>query len=148
MDALNLLKADHQRLRDLFVTLRETEKQDERKELLDQIKDELELHSHLEETGFYPAFNEYEEMSDLVAESLEDHQEMRDIIDEIEDAEKDEDEDEVMDLWDELIDTVERHMETEEVDFFNEARQVLTEQEWAELGERLSQLKDQIGAAA
>lgn len=145
MNALDHLKADHQKIRDLFVSLRESSTIPEKREVFQGIRDALELHSHVEETVFYPAFQAHEDFADLVAEALEDHQEMRDIIDEIEDTDEEED---FVDLLDELVDTVERHIEDEEHDFFDEASTVLNDNELNSLGARIAELKSEMSQAA
>ncbi|MCM2277885.1 MAG: hemerythrin domain-containing protein [Oligoflexia bacterium] len=145
MNALDLLKADHQRLRDLFVAFRESAGVPEKREFHRKIKRELESHTTVEEGVFYPAFNDDEDFSELIADALEDHQEMRDILDEIDDAEEDED---FIDLMDELIDTAERHVEAEEDEFFVEVAERLSFPELEELGRRMGELRDEISEAA
>ncbi|MCM2324157.1 MAG: hemerythrin domain-containing protein [Oligoflexia bacterium] len=145
MNALDLLKADHQKMRDLFVAFRESAGIPEKKEFFEKIRREVEMHANVEETVFYPLFNDDEELAELVAEALEDHQEMRDIIDEILDAEEDED---FIDLMDELIDTIERHVEVEEDELFLELVESMTPTELDELGRRILETKDEISEAA
>jgi len=52
MDALELLKQDHQKVKGLF---KETEgaENSRKKQLFNQIDTELEIHAHIEETVFY-----------------------------------------------------------------------------------------------
>lgn len=55
-DAIMLLKADHQTVKDLFKQFQQTEDADEQLDLAEQICDELKIHAQIEEEIFYPAF--------------------------------------------------------------------------------------------
>ena len=76
MDALELLKQDHQKVKGLF---KETEgaENSKKKQLFDQIDTELEIHTHIEETVFYSAMEKHEELVDMVAEARDEHAEVR-----------------------------------------------------------------------
>ena len=58
MNALDLLSQDHKKVKGLF---EQAEKADEKqqKKIFDQIKQELETHTRIEETVFYPAMQEH-----------------------------------------------------------------------------------------
>src|SRR5581483_8243711 len=77
MDAIELLKADHKKVKGLF---REFEQAGERahktkQRIAEQVFQELEVHSRIEEEIFYPAVKERRvaEGDELVAESIEEH---------------------------------------------------------------------------
>jgi hemerythrin superfamily protein len=70
MNALELLKQDHQKVKELFHEATRAE-QNKRKDLFDKIDTELETHAHIEETVFYPALEQHEELKDMVTEALE-----------------------------------------------------------------------------
>ena len=80
MDALELLKKDHRRVKELFEKCQGTEDKKDLKRLFRDIKSELELHTRLEETIFYPAMEEHEELQDMVLESLEEHKQVKTIL--------------------------------------------------------------------
>ena len=71
MNALEVLKQDHQKVKGLFQEARRGPDQNKRKDLFDKIDTELEIHAHIEETVFYPALEQHEELADMVAEALE-----------------------------------------------------------------------------
>jgi hemerythrin superfamily protein len=73
MDALELLKQDHQKVKQLFQQGEQTEDRKQQKKIFREIKSELETHARIEETIFYPAMQEHEELKDMVLESLEEH---------------------------------------------------------------------------
>jgi hemerythrin-like domain-containing protein len=97
MNAIELLKADHARVKALFRQYEGAEDQHaQQRELAEQIFTELEVHATLEEELFYPALRgrlgqatigqEIEDdepedgEEDLVAEALEEHQEVKALI--------------------------------------------------------------------
>jgi Hemerythrin HHE cation binding domain len=97
MNAIELLKADHARVKALFRQYEGAEAQPaQQRELAEQIFTELEVHATLEEELFYPALQgrlgqvttghetENDETEDgeedLVAEALEEHQEVKALI--------------------------------------------------------------------
>ena len=77
MNALEFLKEDHQKVKGLFQEIRKSSDRSKQKELFDRVDTELEIHAHIEETVFYPAIEEHEELKDMIAEALEEHQEAK-----------------------------------------------------------------------
>lgn len=76
MDALDLLTADHNRVRGLFTRFKEAEGSSDREaaELADMIFHELEIHTAIEEQVFYPTVTKLsEEIHELVTEGIEEH---------------------------------------------------------------------------
>jgi hypothetical protein len=76
-DAVEMLKADHEKVRGLFRQFFETGERaiKTRQKLADQIFHEIEVHARLEEEVFYPAVRAVadEQGEDVVAESVEEH---------------------------------------------------------------------------
>jgi Hemerythrin HHE cation binding domain len=66
MDALDLLKKDHDRIRKLCT---DANTHDDMKRLFDAIRAELEAHSHLEETDFYPQFENRKFLKELIQDA-------------------------------------------------------------------------------
>ena len=71
MNALELLKKDHNTVKELFKKAEGNNNEKQQKQLFEQIKTELETHTHIEETVFYPAVEKIDELKDMVLESLE-----------------------------------------------------------------------------
>jgi hemerythrin-like domain-containing protein len=133
-DAIAILKADHQRVRDLFSQYEAT-----RKTLAQQVFMELETHAQLEENIFYPAMNEgTDEGPDLVKESVQDHETVHQLIQELQGMEHDTDEFDAK--FQELIRNVEHHVEEEESEMFPLAEQELLE-DLDDLREEMQELK-------
>ena len=83
MDAITLLKNDHQKVRQLLSQLTEEESADKRQTLLDQIAVELEAHTAIEEEIFYPAFRKAGEQHDdekMYFEAMEEHRAAGDLV--------------------------------------------------------------------
>src|SRR5262245_41414370 len=80
MDVLELLKEDHRKVKELFEQCQEMEDKKQLRQLYKEIKYELELHTRMEATIFYPAMEEHEELTDMVLESLEEHKQIKTII--------------------------------------------------------------------
>jgi hemerythrin-like domain-containing protein len=83
-DAIAMLKADHHKVRQLFAEYDAAGDRDTRRSVADLVFVELETHAQLEENVFYPAVNEeIEDGPVLVKESLEEHQTMKQLIQEL-----------------------------------------------------------------
>jgi hemerythrin superfamily protein len=89
MDALELLKKDHQKAKDLFEQAEETEQENDKKRIFKQIKKELETHARIEEGIFYPAIENHEQLKELVLKSYKDHRQIKTLLREIDDLASD-----------------------------------------------------------
>ncbi len=141
MDGLELLKKDHQKVKELFEQAEEAEGK-EQENIFDQIKTELETHARIEETVFYPAVQKHEEVKDMVLESLEEHKQIKTLLKEMDnltsDSEKFEPKLQV------LMENVEHHAEEEEEGkMFPKLRKVMSKQQLEKLGSDLEAAKGQ-----
>jgi hemerythrin superfamily protein len=139
MNALEILKRDHQTVKGLFEETTRASDQRKRKDLFDKIDTELEIHAHIEETVFYPALEQHEELKDMVAEALEEHQEVKTLLEEIEQMGS-ESHDFGANLQ-ELMECVEHHVEEEEGEMFPKIREVFDEGALDQLGKQLEAAK-------
>src|SRR5919198_2484575 len=122
MDIYSLIKKDHQEVASLFRRLKAAEGFSETSEqLFAQLREELELHAHAEERVWYPALREAEGAQELVAEALDEHELVRDLLDELAVSRMDDE------AWNEKLEVleehVEDHIEEEEGDIFDVAHQ-------------------------
>lgn len=144
MDALELLKQDHAKVKKLFDRT-ETADDREQKRIFSQIKTELEIHAHIEENIFYPAMQRYDELKELVAESLKEHSGMKTLLQEMVNLSDRED---FVDKLEELIDNVEHHAEDEEEGkMFPKVRELVSANELEKLGAQLQAAKGQRKAS-
>ena len=125
-DALALLQADHQRLSDLFALYAATEKVETKFGLAYQIFRALETHAQLEENVLYPAVHEEtDEGPELVKASLEAHQTMKQLMQELRSMAYNTDAFDAK--FHELMHNVERHVAEEEAAMFPLAREALAD---------------------
>ena len=146
MDAFELLKNDHAKVSALFDQIEPATDATTRQQLFAQLKQELDIHAHIEETILYPALKTEPETSDITEEAYEEHQEVKDLLAELEATPADSEE--WSDLIVELRENVEHHVEEEEGEMFPKARTVLGEQQINEIGARLAAEKQQQQKAA
>src|SRR5829696_5014254 len=111
MDAFTLLKADHEKVAQLFDQL-EAARGAAKLRVFQQIRTELELHAHIEEKIFYPAVEKPEETHDLTLEAYEEHDVVKKLLSQLGRARR------VSDDWEAqakvLQENVEHHVEEEE----------------------------------
>jgi hemerythrin superfamily protein len=139
MNALELLKQDHQKVNQLFQEATHASNQNKLKDLFDKIDTELEIHAHIEETVFYPALEQHEELKDMVAEALEEHQEVKTLLEEIEELGAGSHD--FGGKLQELVESVEHHVAEEEGEMFPKVREVFDETELEQLGKQLYSAK-------
>jgi hemerythrin-like domain-containing protein len=138
MNALTLLKEDHDRIKPLLAELKETTDRAEktRGDLFSRIKAELTVHEIIEEEIFYPTLRDHPKAREIVLEGYEEHDVVDRLMSELDG----------MDATDErfgpkakvMAENVEHHIEEEEGEMFKAARQVFDRDELEELGERMS----------
>jgi len=139
MNALELLKADHKKVKDLFEKAEELEG-GKQKVVFDQIKNELETHTHIEETVFYPAVEKYQEMKDMVRESLKEHNQVKTLLRDLEKLTPEDEE--FTEKFEELMEDVEHHAEEEEEGkMFPKLEKLMKAAELEELGRELEAAK-------
>jgi hemerythrin superfamily protein len=80
MDALELLHQDHQTVKELLQEAKESDDPKKQRQLFRDIRTELETHARLEETIFYPAMAEHEELKEMVRESIEEHKQVKTLL--------------------------------------------------------------------
>jgi hemerythrin-like domain-containing protein len=138
MDAFNLLKTDHQKVAELFDQL-ESANGKAKLQVFAQIKTELELHTHIEETIFYPALEDPKQTHDLVLEAYEEHDIVKNLLNELSKAKSADDEWEAQAKV--LRENVEHHVEEEENELFKKTRAALSQEEIETLGEQMENEK-------
>jgi len=136
MNAVELLKADHQKVSELFEQAENTENEKQKEKLFEQIKNELETHTHIEETIFYPAVQPHEELKDMVLEAFEEHKQVKTLLREISNlADGSEKFDAKLKV---MKENVEHHVEEEESEMFPKVEQIFSDQKLEELGQEMA----------
>lgn len=133
MNAIELLKNDHDTVEELFAKVKADEDADHTK-IFGKIKEELEIHTHIEETIFYPKLIEAgdEELKKIVLEGIEEHRQVKMFLRELsslaEDSEKFDPKLKV------LMEDVEHHVEEEEGEMFEMVKDQFDAAQLEELG--------------
>jgi len=139
MDAFNLLKADHRKVEELFSQLESASGQAKMR-VFEQIKMELDLHTHIEEKIFYPALEKPKQTHDLTLEAYEEHDVVKKLLQELSRARTPNEE------WEAkakvLQENVEHHVEEEENELFEKAEAALSEEQIEALGEEMEAEKE------
>ena len=138
MDALDLIKQDHKRLRKLLEETLGAEGS-EREQRMDFLRTELVAHERMEEEVLYPRLREENKARETVLEGYEEHHVADVLLDELLDVPPD------TDLWKAKVkvlkENVEHHMDEEEDELFKDARAILDREELKRLGERMERNK-------
>ena len=150
MDAIALLKADHDKVKKLLSDGEETTERAEkgRTELFATLKEEMLIHERIEEEIFYPALKAHPKAKDIVLEGYEEHHVVDEIMGELETTPVTDEKWAAKFLV--MKENIEHHIEEEEGEMFKQARQVFSTEELEALGVRMMELKtlgQQVGAA-
>ena len=145
MNAITLLKADHDKVKGLLNELESTTERGvkTRSELFATIKGELTLHEIVEEEIFYPALKTHPKAQDIVLEGFQEHHVVDLLMGELEE----------LDVGDEtwgakatvMKENIEHHIDEEEGEMFPQARQVFDTSELDDLGQRMEARKQSAG---
>jgi hemerythrin-like domain-containing protein len=148
MNAIQLLKEDHKKVRKLLSELADTTPRGvkTRTELLEKIATELRVHTKIEEEIFYPALRAAAKTQDdqaMYFEALEEHRAAGELV--LPDLEKtDVSSDKFSGRAKVLKELVEHHAGEEEQEMFPRARELLSAEELKELGARMEQRKREL----
>ena len=142
MDAITLLKTDHDKVKKLLNELETTTERGvkTRSELFATIKGELTVHEVIEEEIFYPELKAHPKAKDIVLEGFQEHHVVDLLMGELES----------LDVSDEawgpkalvMKENIEHHIEEEEGEMFKIARRVFDAEELGDLGKRMAARKE------
>jgi hemerythrin-like domain-containing protein len=144
MDAMSLLKEDHQKVKKVLAELESTTERGvkTREELFTRVKQELVVHEAIEEEIFYPALKDHPKTKEIALEAYEEHHVVDTIMAEIEGVAYDDE------TWGAkfkvMKESLEHHIEEEEGDMFKQAKQVFEDAELAQLGESMRARKEEL----
>lgn len=148
MDALELLTADHQKVKKIMGEIEKTTERGikTREDLFTKLLSELSIHEQIEEQIFYPEVKEKattKALEELVTESYEEHHFVDTVKAEIQDTPFDAEE------WAAkfkvMKENIEHHaFEEEEGKMFPKVRKAFSKQELEDMGTRMAELKQQL----
>ncbi len=143
MNVIELLARDHETVQELFDQFDNFKEEPEKnrnklEKVFSKIKNELEMHTVAEEQFFYPELKDEEDTRDMVLKSLNDHQEIKSLLTEL-------DQEQVNEQWiakmSAMKENFQHHISDEENDLFEKAQEILDEDELEMIGESITQLK-------
>ena len=142
MDAITLLKDDHQAVSKLFKEFDNLGDQatTKKQQLVNTITEELSKHAYIEETLFYPfAREQVPDVEDDVKEGIEEHHVLKVTLAELGAMSPEDDEFDAKVTV--LKEVVEHHVEEEEQEWFPKVRDAIGRNDLTELGERMDAAK-------
>jgi hemerythrin-like domain-containing protein len=144
LDALKLLKDDHEKVKKLLGELESTTERGvkTRQDLFTKVKRELVVHEAIEEEIFYPALKGHPKTKEITLEAYEEHHVVDMVMAEIEGVAFDDE------TWGAkftvMKENLEHHIEEEEGEMFKQAKQVFDREELERLGESMATRKEQL----
>ena len=144
MDALSLLKQDHDKAKEVIKEIESTNERaaKRRGELFQGLVDDLTVHERIEEEIFYPALQKHPNAKDLVLEAYVEHGVVDTLLDEI--STIDASDEKWMPTFKVFKENLEHHIEEEEGELFPQARRAGIDLE--SLGEQLQVRKQELMA--
>ena len=141
-DAIQLLRAEHRKVQDLFDQFEKARGDDRKAELAQEICTELKVHAQIEEEIFYPAAREALKEQDLIDEATVEHASAKDLIAQIEQSQ----------AGDELFDAkvtvlgeyIRHHVKEEQNELFPKLKK--TKLDLKALGQQLAERKETLMA--
>ena len=142
MNAIELLKQDHDKVDKLFQQVKA--EQGDPKELFEQIRMELEVHTQIEEQIFYPYLieNGDEELQDITKEGIEEHHQAKVLLRELHNLSDESDKlDPKLQV---LMEDITHHVQEEEGEMFPMVEEQFDEETLNDLGQQLQEMKGQL----
>lgn len=136
-DAITLLINDHRRAEALFGQAELSTQEDRRYEVIQDIVRELSVHAVIEEQVFYPALRKVPGGEELADHALEEHQEVKEILAELDGKTPPN----VDELLSRLISSVREHVREEETDVFAKIQEGVSPEQLREMGEAMEAAK-------
>lgn len=143
-DATEILKADHDRVDELFQKVKANE-DGNNKDVFEKIRQELEIHTHVEEHVFYPDLLKRgdEELQKIVREGLEEHAQVKTLL--VEMGSMSGDDEEFKAKLQVMMENVKHHVQEEEGEMFPMVRKQLDEEMLVRLGSLMTAEKARMG---
>ena len=147
MDALQLLKEDHDKVKKIMSHIEGTTERGvkTREEFYGKLKAELIVHEAIEEEILYPALKDHPRAKDLVLEAYEEHNVIDMVMAEIDETPFDDE------TWGAkftvMKENLEHHIDEEESEMFDQCRRVFDPDELMELGDEMEARKEELESA-
>lgn len=137
MNAVEMLKADHRKVEQLFEQFESSTTKREKMKLVKEVINELTIHTKLEEKLVYPILLEEKEDEDMTQEAFEEHHVVKNVLAEL--SKMDGSEENLKAKVTVLCELVKHHVEEEENEMLPKLQQ--SGEDMNELGEKMAQEK-------
>lgn len=134
-DVFQILRTDHQEVSKLMDKIKDAN-DPQKQQLFSQLQEELNNHMNLEERFFYPKLEEIEDLADLVQDSYADHDDIRQILQQM--NEQDFNSEEWQANCEALEDTKDDHIDVEEEEIFPQAMELVDASVLNQIGEQIA----------
>ena len=143
MNALSLLKQDHDKAKEVIEQIESTGERAVKRcgELFQGLVDDLTVHERIEEEIFYPALQKHPNAKDLVLEAYVEHGVVDTLLDEI--STIDAGDEKWMSTFKVFKENLEHHIEEEEGQLFKKTKTAFSDQQLEDLGAQMAALKEQ-----
>lgn len=139
-----ILKKDHREAEQMMKQIHQVDPE-ERELIFINLKEALREHMQMEEKEFYPRLQEFDEMDDLVDDALEEHDETKEFLNDLEEID-DFEAKEWQTTFQKMQKGVEHHIQDEEKEIFPECTKYLDAQQLDEIAKKCLQLKEKSQA--
>ncbi|HEX2913986.1 MAG TPA: hemerythrin domain-containing protein [Chloroflexia bacterium] len=139
MDAIELLKKDHDKVKKLFQQIMEGATPTKSKTLFNQIYHEMTIHSIIEEQVFYPALNKFNGFTGLLKDAYKEHADAKLEMGQI--SMMDSSSEEWKKKVEKLFGEIQHHIKDEEEKLFPKVEEAMAQKELNDLGLALKQAK-------
>lgn len=141
-EAITLLKADHQRVSELFQEFEKARSPEQKKAIVSKICTELTVHAEIEEAIFYPAIQAALKDHELVPQAQVEHASLKNLIDQVQGVEPD---GEMFDAKVKVMsEFVKHHVKEEQTQMFPKAKN--SGLDMRELGRQMEDRKQELMA--
>lgn len=139
-NAVQMIRKDHRKVEGLFKKFEQAKKNDAKKRIADQVIQELEVHTELEEEIFYPAAQKELGDKEMIEEANKEHRQAKEIIQEL--MMMNGEDEQLEEKFSELVECIKHHVEEEEGEMLPKAEE--SEMDLAEIGEQMSERKQEL----
>src|SRR6266545_747355 len=143
-DVFEILRNDHQNVSRIINDFKKAGQQ-QKQQLFNQLQDELNEHMTLEERYFYSRLEDIEDVSDLIQDSLADHDDIRQILQQM--SEEDVGSEEWETNCQALEDTKDDHVDLEEQELFPQVVELVEASELIQIAEQITAEKSRVERA-
>lgn len=142
MDVLELIKADHLQVENLFSEIGSTDDTHKLYQCFNKLYNELNVHAEVEEQTFYPAIRRCQGTEKLVDVAQDEHEEARQMLEEL--ASLSPTSVEFKQKISELRRIIQHHVQSEENEVFSRVRDCMSEEARSQLGSEFQAVKSRV----